>query len=170
MQRYTLLYAIPNTSVATLCCNRKHLSSFSQCFNNRFRYLLQLDLSYDVDGVKIVDMSDRKNDVSHSLQLQASRDQDHMQLQQRDREQLHRDKLQPQRDRDREREHLHQLQSINNLLLDLPSPNSFQGYSHDAVCPPSNKSNNIDGKIRFTLHNSCLISMQRCSFFFLVSR
>ncbi|KZC08989.1 Cytoplasmic polyadenylation element-binding protein 1-B [Dufourea novaeangliae] len=49
--------------------------------------------------------------------------QDQLQYQQRDREQQ-----------------LPQLQSISNLLLDLPPPSSFQGFSQDA-----NKSNNNDG-------------------------
>ncbi|XP_053978983.1 cytoplasmic polyadenylation element-binding protein 1 isoform X1 [Hylaeus volcanicus] len=137
-----------------------------------------LDLTYDIDGVKVTDLPDR-NEVSHGLQLQAQRDQDQLQLQQReqlqlmqreqlqrdhvstqqlqqrerdqlqyqqrDREQVNRDKLQQQRDCDREREELHQLQSISNLLLDLPSPPSFQGYSHDVSCTQPNKRNNSDG-------------------------
>nr|XP_031845090.1 cytoplasmic polyadenylation element-binding protein 1 isoform X2 [Nomia melanderi] len=116
-----------------------------------------LDLSYDIDGVKLLDISDRNETSPHGLQLPQTRDQDHVQLQQReqlqqmqrdrdqlqyqqrDREQLHRDKMQQQRDRDREREQLHQLQSISNLLLDLPTPASFQGYSHD-----TGKSNTAD--------------------------
>lgn len=77
-------------------------------------------------------------------QLQ-QRDRDQLQYQQRDREQLHRDKLQQQQQHDRDREHLHQLQSINNLLLDLPPPINFQGYPHEKNCAQPKKGNNIDG-------------------------
>lgn len=108
--------------------------------NDLFFHLLQLDLSCDVDGVKISEVPDWNNEKSHSLQLQ-----------QRDREQLHRDKLQQQRDRDSEREHLHQLQYIGNLLLDPPPSANLQGYSHDVSCTQSNKNNNIDGKRFFSL-------------------
>ncbi|XP_043259532.1 cytoplasmic polyadenylation element-binding protein 1-B [Colletes gigas] len=135
-----------------------------------------LDLTYVIDGVNVIDVSDR-NEVSHSLDLQTQRaqdkrkqlqpmqreqlqlpqrdhvsqqlqqrDKDQLQYQQRDRESLNREKLQQQRgDCDREREQLHPLQSISNLLLDLPPPSSFQGYSHDASCTQPSKRNNIDG-------------------------
>lgn len=76
------------------------------------------------------------------LQLQ-QRDRDQLQVQQWDRE---REKLQQQQQqRDRDREQLHQLQSINNLLLDLPLPSTFQGYSNDTPCSQPNKNANIDG-------------------------
>lgn len=131
-------------------CDVLFQTSDLKYFNDWTFRALQLDLSCDVDGVKISDVSDWNNETSHGLQLQASRDQDHMQLQQRDREQLNRDKLQQQRDRDSEREHLHQLQYIGNLLVD-PSPTAnFQGYSHDSSCTQLNKNNNIDGKSFFT--------------------
>ncbi|XP_076765823.1 polyadenylation element binding protein orb isoform X1 [Xylocopa sonorina] len=107
------------------------------------------DSSFDLDGVIIKDWSDRKNETTHSLQLQRDQ-QDHVQVQTRDREQLEREKylmkLQQDRDREREREHPQRLPSISNLLLDLPSPFSSQQYSHEASCTQPNKSNSIDGK------------------------
>ncbi|KAG7213441.1 hypothetical protein KM043_002719 [Ampulex compressa] len=79
-------------------------------------------------------------DREHVQQMQQQRDRDQLQYQQRDQLQAqHCEELQQQRDRDREREQLHQLQSIGNLLLDLPPPTEFQGFSHDSSCPQSGK-------------------------------
>lgn len=127
---------------------------------------------YDIDGTKLTDMLNR-NEASQNLQLQSSRDQSNAQLQQREQlqllqrekeqiqlsqrdhaspQQLHqrdKDQLQYQQ-RDREQLHrdkLHQLQSISNLFLDVPSPTNFQGYSHDSLCMQPNKSNNVDGTL-----------------------
>lgn len=52
------------------------------------------------------------------------------------------------KERDQERERLQQLQSINNLLLDLPSPSShLSNYSQDASSSQSDKNVSTDGKI-----------------------
>nr|XP_033337068.1 cytoplasmic polyadenylation element-binding protein 1 isoform X2 [Megalopta genalis] len=110
-----------------------------------------------IGGAKVADLSGRNEQSSHGQKLQTPHDQDHvhqpwdrdqlqhpwdrdqLQHQLHDREQLNRDKMQQQWDRDREREKLNKFQSISNLLLDLPSPASFQGYSQD-----TNKSNNVN--------------------------
>ena len=74
-----------------------------------------------------------------------NRDREQLQFQQREREQqIHREKFQLQ---NREREQLHQLQSINNLLLDLPppSPSSYHS-SYDNSCAMSSKNSSMDGE------------------------
>lgn len=52
------------------------------------------------------------------------------------------------KERDQERERLHQLQSINNLLLDLPPPPThLSSYSQEASpSQPDKNINNVDGK------------------------
>lgn len=92
-----------------------------------------VDPSYEfvLDDALIVDVAERER----QRKLQASRDQDHVQLQKQKQKQQQQQKW----DRDREREPLNQLPSIGDLLLDLPPPASFQGYSQD-----TNKSNNVD--------------------------
>lgn len=139
--------------------------------NNEASHGLQLQTTRDQDHAQL-----QQRDHLQLMQLQLpqrdhvppqqlqQRDRDQLQYQQRDREQLHRDKLQQQRDRDREREHLHQLQSINNLLLDLPPPANFQGYPHDKSRTPPKKGNNIDG-IKF---NNCIIFTCFISSFFYI--
>ncbi|XP_076655484.1 polyadenylation element binding protein orb isoform X2 [Halictus rubicundus] len=90
-----------------------------------------LDSSYMLDGAKTTD----SKQSPHGLKLQTPRDQDHVQqLQQLE-----------QWDRDREREKRNQLSSISNLLLDLPPPANFQGYSQE-----TNKSNNVDADMSIT--------------------
>nr|XP_050844646.1 cytoplasmic polyadenylation element-binding protein 1 isoform X1 [Vespula vulgaris] len=115
-----------------------------------------LSLSYDEDETNTWEGSER-NETTQGLQLHTQHDQEmqQLQLQQREREQLlqaqqHREKTQQHQPRDqqreREREQLHQLQSINNLLLDLPTTSSlYPNYSHDASYSQSTKSPNIEG-------------------------
>lgn len=52
------------------------------------------------------------------------------------------------KERDQERERLHQLQSINNLLLDLPPPSThLTNYSQDTSSSQSDKNISTDGEI-----------------------
>nr|XP_012142086.1 PREDICTED: cytoplasmic polyadenylation element-binding protein 1 isoform X3 [Megachile rotundata] len=119
--------------------------------NNESSHGLQLQTSRDADHtqlqqrdhLQLMQLQLPQRDHVSPQQLQQRDNRDQLQYQQRDREQLHRDKLQQQRDR--EREHLHQLQSMNNLLLDLPTSANLQGYSHDKSCTQPKKGNNIDG-------------------------
>lgn len=132
-------------------------------FINFFRLysvLSQLSLSYDEDETNTWEGSER-NETTQGLQLHTQHDQEmqQLQLQQREREQLlqaqqHREKTQQHQPRDqqreREREQLHQLQSINNLLLDLPTTsNLYPNYSHDASYSQSTKSPNIEGELTY---------------------
>jgi len=68
------------------------------------------------------------------------------------------------KERDQERERLHQLQSINNLLIDLPpppSPTHLPNYSQDASSSSqSDKNVSIDGEMKHFL--SCLLLI-RCT-------
>ncbi|XP_033226798.1 cytoplasmic polyadenylation element-binding protein 1 isoform X2 [Belonocnema kinseyi] len=70
-----------------------------------------------------------------------NRDREQLQFQQREREQIHREKLQLQT---REREQLHQLQSISNLLLDLPPPSPSYHSNYDNSCALSSKNSSMD--------------------------
>jgi len=57
------------------------------------------------------------------------------------------------KEREQERERLHQLQSINNLLLDLPSPPSpshLPSFSQDASSSQSDKNVSTDGKTMYS--------------------
>ena len=77
-----------------------------------------------------------------------NRDREQLQFQQREREQqshnpIHREKLQLQT---REREQLHQLQSISNMLLDLPPPSSSYHSNYDTSCTQSSKNSSMDGE------------------------
>jgi len=59
------------------------------------------------------------------------------------------------KEREQERERLHQLQSINNLLLDLPtppSPSHLPNFSQDAS--QSDKNISTDGKMECFLFQS----------------
>lgn len=60
-------------------------------------------------------------------------------------------------ERDQERERLQQLQSINNLLLDLPSPSThLSSYSQDASSSQSSDKNlSTDGKTRVNKTIKC---------------
>lgn len=52
------------------------------------------------------------------------------------------------KEREQERERLHQLQSINNLLLDLPPSSShFSNFSQDTSSTQSDKNISLDGRI-----------------------
>ncbi|XP_051165332.1 cytoplasmic polyadenylation element-binding protein 1 isoform X2 [Leptopilina boulardi] len=77
-----------------------------------------------------------------------NRDREQLQFQQRERElereQLQRDKMQHQT---RERDHMHQLQSISNLMLDLPTSSSSFHSNHDNSCSLSKNSSMDDMSI-----------------------
>lgn len=68
-------------------------------------------------------------------------DREQLQFQLRERDQLSREKIQK-----REREQIHQLQSINNLMLDLPSSSSHHS-SYDNSCSLSKSSSADDTSI-----------------------
>lgn len=129
-----------------------------------------LSLPYDEDGTNTWEGLERNETTTQGLQLHTQHDQEmqqQLQLQQRERGQLlqvqqqqHREKTQQQQQqqhqqrdsqREREREQLHQLQSINNLLLDLPTTsNLYSNYSHDASCSQSTKSSNIENDMNIS--------------------
>lgn len=67
------------------------------------------------------------------------------------------------KERDQERERLHQLQSINNLLIDLPtppSPTNLPSYSQDASSSfQSDKNVSIDGEMKHFFLSLFLLRM-----------
>lgn len=77
-----------------------------------------------------------------------NRDREQLQFQQRERErereQLHREKVHHQT---RERDNIHQVQSMNNFLLDLPTSSSSTHSSHDNSCSLSKNSSLDDMSI-----------------------